>query len=231
MAGVLRSYGPSWHAWWAHFVPGVLRLPENQIRSRCGAMRWRSASIVTRRGRRGDGFSIGDQTRPRPTPLGRCPPLRRPAVPATVETLNDPATRRQAQANPEAFLRRRGLDVPEDAKVAIREATGAAGTATPRTGGSRFRPNLGPSPASDGVRSPQPVAPLLCPTPHLVGQYAPPAEGLICPHYVDYRGRQVRTRPRGAGGDDGRGCEGLGASTRTTRRHIDRGYRGRPFDG
>jgi hypothetical protein len=58
--------------------------------------------------------------------------LADPQFPDTVEALNDPATRKQAQANPEAFLRRRGLDVPDDVDVTIGEPTGAEEEATAR---------------------------------------------------------------------------------------------------
>ena len=57
--------------------------------------------------------------------------LTDPQFPAVVEALNDPAIRREAQASPETFLRRRGLDVPDHAKVTIGEVT-EAGAATPR---------------------------------------------------------------------------------------------------
>ncbi len=45
--------------------------------------------------------------------------LADPQFPDTVDALNDPATRKQAQANPESFLRRRGLDIPDDVEVTI----------------------------------------------------------------------------------------------------------------
>jgi hypothetical protein len=58
--------------------------------------------------------------------------LADPQFPDTIEALNDPATLRQAQANPEAFLRRRGLGVPDDVDVTIGEATGAEEEPTPQ---------------------------------------------------------------------------------------------------